>query len=211
MKKLAIVGCGKLANIVVDALLNNQLPEYTIIGVYSRTPDKMQKITNKLKHVDGKFNCAHCNTFNELLALNPDYIVEIASPEAMKKIALPALSKSISLVSLSIGALADTDFYNQVLVIAQNNNASVHLVSGAIGGFDILRTAALMDTCEASFQTEKGANSLIGTALYDETLQSNARQVFKGNAKQAIDILPTRVNVWDFTSKSVYTSDLSVN
>ncbi|EGJ99127.1 hypothetical protein HMPREF9455_00561, partial [Dysgonomonas gadei ATCC BAA-286] len=40
MKKLAIVGCGYLAEIVTDALINGLLPEYDLTGVYSRTASK---------------------------------------------------------------------------------------------------------------------------------------------------------------------------
>lgn len=195
MKTLAILGCGKLANIVVDACLNGLLPDYTIVGVYSRTPEKMQNITDKLDNAKRPFNCISCRTVDELLALKPDYIVETASPQAMKEIALPALSKGISIVTLSIGALADEAFYEKVESTAQNHNARVHLVPGAIGGFDVMRTSALMGECETEFRTEKGPNSLKGTAVYDDTLQDNARQVFKGNAKEAIDLFPTRVNV----------------
>ena len=32
MKKLVIVGCGKLGNIVVDALLKGLLSEYALVG-----------------------------------------------------------------------------------------------------------------------------------------------------------------------------------
>lgn len=194
MKTLAILGCGKLANIVVDACLNGLLPDYTIIGVYSRTPEKMQAITGKVNRTS-KFNCKTCETLDDLLALRPDYIVETASPEAMKKIALPALSKGISIVTLSIGALADKTFYTEVESTAQNHNSRVHLVPGAIGGFDVMRTSALMGRCETWFRTEKGPNSLKGTSVYDDSLQENICQVFKGNAKEAIDLFPTRVNV----------------
>lgn len=37
MKTIAIAGCGKLGNIVADAILNGILPEYELTGVYSRT------------------------------------------------------------------------------------------------------------------------------------------------------------------------------
>lgn len=195
MKTLAIVGCGKLANIVVDACLNNLLPSFNIIGVHSRTPEKMQQVANKIDQVKQESNLTLCNTLDELLALKPDYIVETASPAAMKEIALPALSRGISIVTLSIGALADKAFYEEVENTAQNNNARVHLVPGAIGGFDVMRTSALMGKCETSFRTKKGPNSLKGTPVYSDELQVNTQQVFKGNAKEAIELFPTRVNV----------------
>ena len=44
MKKLVIVGCGRLAGIVSDAVVNGLLPEYDLVGVYSRTAEKAERI-----------------------------------------------------------------------------------------------------------------------------------------------------------------------
>ena len=76
MKKIVIVGCGKLGNIVADAILNGLLPEYELVGVYSRTHDKAQALANKMEN-KGK-NCIVANTMDELLQLQPDYLVEAA-------------------------------------------------------------------------------------------------------------------------------------
>src|SRR5690606_18749184 len=86
-------------------------------------------------------------------------------------------------------------FYEEVKQTARRNNVRVHLVSGAIGGFDVLRTVSLMGKCEASITTEKGPDSLKGTAVYEEALQTKKQEVFAGNAKEAIALFPTKVNV----------------
>ncbi|MBU2887816.1 DUF108 domain-containing protein [Gilvimarinus agarilyticus] len=193
MKKLAIVGCGKLAHLVVEALLKGLLADYSLVGAQSRTADKTQRLCDKAR--EGGHECTPCSTMDELLALKPDYIVETASPEAMRALALPALRQGISLVTLSIGALADTDFYQQVERTARDNNARVHLASGAIGGFDVMRTASLMGQCKTSFRTEKSPRPLRRTAVYTDDLEHSTRQVFSGNAKEAIALFPTQVNV----------------
>lgn len=193
MKKLVIVGCGRLAGIVADAVVNGILPEYELIGVYSRTAAKAERISAKMKQ-HGK-TCVACETLEELLALKPDYLVESASPAAMKALALPTLKNGTSIVTLSIGALADAAFYKEVMEVAKANGTRVYLVSGATGGFDVLRTAALMGNASATFFNEKGPNALRGTAVYDEALQTEQRVVFSGNATEAISMFPTRVNV----------------
>src|SRR5690606_30696535 len=134
-------------------------------------------------------------SLEERLALKPDYIVETASPAAMKELVLPALQNGSSVVTLSIGAFSDEQFYEEVMQTARDNNTRVYLASGAIGGFDVLRTVSLMESCEASISTEKGANSLIGTSVYSDDLQTEQRIVFEGNAMEAIALFPTRVNV----------------
>jgi len=64
-----------------------------------------------------------------------------------------------------------------------------------LSGFDVLRTASLMGNCTASIDTQKGPDSLKGTAKYDEALQTETRRVFEGSAKEAIALFPTKVNV----------------
>ncbi len=193
MNKLVIVGCGRLAAIVVDAYVNGLLPEYELIGVYSRTVAKAEHLVEKMQQ-HGQ-TCVPSSSLEELLALKPDYLVETASPAALRELALPALKNGTSIVTLSIGALADAAFYQEVMVTARTNGTRVYLCSGATGGFDVLRTASLMGHASATFFNEKGPNALKGTAVYDETLQTEQRTVFSGNATQAIALFPTKVNV----------------
>jgi Predicted dinucleotide-utilizing enzyme len=193
MKKLVIVGCGRLGLIVAEAVVNGVLPDYDLVGVYSRSAEKMERFTSLMgKH--GRA-CVACHSIAELLALKPDYLVETASPAAMRELAVPALKHGTSIVTLSIGAFADEGFYREVIDTAKANGTRVHIASGATGGFDVLRTASLMGNASARFFNEKGPNGLRGTAVYDEALHTEQRVVFQGNAVEAIALFPTRVNV----------------
>ncbi len=193
MNRLVIVGCGRLADIVTEAVVRGILPDYVLVGVYSRTAAKAERIVNKL--AQHGLVCAACRSLEELLALKPDYLVEAASPAAMRELALPALKNGTTVVTLSIGALADAAFYEQVKETARANGTRVYPVSGATGGFDVLRTAALMGNATARFFNEKGPNALKGTPVYTEELQNERRVVFTGNATEAIGLFPTKVNV----------------
>ena len=179
MKKLVIVGCGRLGGIVAEAVIKGILPEYDLVGVYSRTVSKAESMAARMQE-QGK-PCLACTTIADLLALKPDYLVEAASPVAMRELAIPTLKNGTSIVTLSIGALADDDFYLEV--------------SGATGGFDVLRTASLMGNATAKFFNEKGPNALKGTPVYDESLQTEQRTVFSGSATEAIKLFPSKVNV----------------
>lgn len=194
-KKLAIVGCGKLSDIVVDALLEGLLEDYTLVGCYSRTFEKAENMAARVNGREATPHCTPCDSIAKLLALGPDYIVESASPAALRELALPALKNGSSILTLSIGALADGDFLEQVQETARENGSRVHLVSGAIGGFDVLGTAALMGGCEVSFDTEKGPRSLRDSPVYETALETQRKKVFQGNAKEAIALFPTKVNV----------------
>lgn len=120
-EKLVIVGCGRLAEIVANAVVKGLLPDYDLVGVYSRTASKAAHIVHKMQQ-HGK-PCIACATLEELLALKPDYLVESASPAAMRELALPALRNGTSVITLSIGALADEIFYRKV---AETAKAMVH-------------------------------------------------------------------------------------
>ena len=193
MKKLAIAGCGKLASIIVDALTNGMLPEYELVAVFSRTKEHAEALAEKY-NATGK-ECHTANSFDELLALKPNILVEAASPAAMRQWAIPALKNGTSVVTLSIGAFADDAFYNETMQTAKNCGTQVYIVSGATGGFDILQTVSLMGGATAEFFNEKGPDALRGTAVYDDSLQTEQRTVFSGTAKEAIEMFPTKVNV----------------
>ena len=131
--KFGIVGCGFLGNIVADAWKNGLLEDYELVGVTSRTPASSEKTASNV-------GCKACADVEELLALEPEYIVETASVEAVRAMAIPVLRRGVNLVIISIGAFADLDFYAQVQQAAREGGAKVHLASGAIGGFDVLQT-----------------------------------------------------------------------
>jgi Predicted dinucleotide-utilizing enzyme len=193
MKKLVIVGCGHLAMIVVNAVINGTLSDYELVGVYSRTITKAEYVVSIMKK-HGRI-CTVCSSLDELLALKPDYLVETASPAGMKEVALPTLKNGTSIVTLSIGALADTSFYQAVIKVAKENGTRVYIASGATGGFDVLRTTTLMGNASANFFNEKGQRALRRSSVYTPNLETEKRIVFSGTAREAIAVFPTGLNV----------------
>ena len=188
--KLGIVGCGFLGTIIVDAWRNGLLEEYEIVGCMSRSPESAESLANKAR-------CKACRTLDDLLALSPDYVLEAASPSTLQAITEKVLRSGANLVVLSIGAFANTEFHAQTERTARETGTRVHLASGAIGGFDVLRTATLMSAVQASITTEKGPASLQGTSVFKESLMtaSETTTVFSGSAEEAIALFPTKVNV----------------
>ncbi len=193
MKRLAIAGCGKLGRIVAEAVLKGLLPEYELVGVFSRSSEKAEAVARMMNEAEK--DCKVAETFEGLLEMKPDYMVEAASPAAMREWAVPALKNGTSVVTLSIGAFADDEFYEEVMRTARECGQHVYVVSGATGGFDVLQTATLMGGATAKFFNEKGPAGLRGTAVYDDALLKEQRTVFKGTAKEAIAQFPTKVNV----------------
>lgn len=198
--KFGIVGCGFLGNIVADAWKNGLLEDYELIGVTSRSRSSSEATAAKV-------GCKVCDSVDELLALEPEYIVETASVEAVRAMAVPVLRRGVNLVVISIGAFADLAFYEEVKQAAKEGGTKVHLASGAIGGFDILQTVTLMAEAQklsekAGIETHTGAKGFRNTPVWVDHLLTDTEKttVFTGNAKEAIATFPRRVNVAVATS-----------
>jgi aspartate dehydrogenase len=189
-KKLAIIGNGYLADIIVEAWEKGLLEEYEFTGILGRSQEKTEALAKRA-------GCRPCFSIEELLEEKPDYVAEAASVQAVKDHALKVLSAGASLIVLSIGAFADKEFYEKTAECARQHGSRVHIASGAVGGFDVLRTVSLMGEVQASIRTKKGPKSLMGTPLFKDSLMTDTEEscVFTGNAKEAIALLPTKVNV----------------
>ena len=188
--RLAILGNGFLAGIIVEALQKGMLPDYELVGILGRSEEKTRTLA-------AKAGCEACLSIEELLAQKPDIVAEAASVAAVKDYAEQILSAGSSLAVLSIGAFADQEFYERVAQTAKEQGTKVHIASGAIGGFDVLRTVSLMDEAKVTFETHKGPASLQNTPLFKDALMADTDEtkVFDGSATEAIALLPTKVNV----------------
>ncbi len=195
MYTLGIVGCGYLADIITDGLINGLLPDYKFVGAMSRTAAKADKIAAKINQANLGYKCESYTDIDQFLDTKPDFIIETASPSGFKEFAIKALNHGSSIVTLSIGAFADQEFYNAAAQAAKANDARIYIASGAVGGFDVLRTATLMGDAKVTFSTEKNPRPLRSTKLYTPDLETTKKQVFEGTPTEAIAILPTQVNV----------------
>ncbi|NMA82433.1 MAG: DUF108 domain-containing protein [Epulopiscium sp.] len=188
--KLALLGCGYLNEIVANALKDNYLPEYELVGVMGRNEERTQAFA-------ARHNCKACTDMEDLLALKPDIIAEAASPQAVRDYTETILEGGANVVVLSIGAFADASLYKRVKNTAAKNNRKVYIASGAVGGFDVLRTAALMSPITATMTSKKSLGSLFYSPFNRDGLMgiTEPRRVFSGTTKEAIEMLPFHYNV----------------
>ena len=188
MIKIGLFGCGKLNKIVAQCYLNGHLEGYEIVGCYSKTKESREELASYL-------GIKPCDTYEEMLDRGVEIVCEATNPQATKDILMPTLSKGIDVVLLSIGALADETFLEEVKACALKNNAKVHLASGAIAGFQVLRTAHLMGLTKAGLTNTKGPRGLCRSILYKPEMETKEVVAFEGTAFEAIQKLPTGINV----------------
>ncbi len=193
MKKLALIGCGKLSDVIAAAIEKNLLPGYEMAAAMSHKKEDAERFVSR---TGGK----SASTIEELLETKPDYVMEIASVESVKTYALPVLEAGISLIPLSIGAFADREFYERVQNAARAGGAKLYIPHGAVGGFDVLSTVGLMAEAEgkelkAGISTRKGPKSLENSPVYRPEMETQEMTAFEGTCEEAIALLPTKVNV----------------
>jgi len=189
-KTFGIFGTGYLGSVIAEAWEKGFLEDWTLVGVYGRNEEKTAALA-------AKHSVKACASIEELIALRPDYIAEAASVQGVKDNAEKILSASIGMVLLSIGSLADVPFKERVCKLAKERGVKIHLASGAVGGFDVLRTIALMGADNFSFHSQKSAKALLNTPIANDHMLTDTERkpAFDGTASEAIELLPTKVNV----------------
>ena len=193
MKTFAIAGCGHLGKIIKTAYIKGLLKDYRMTAAFSRRKEDAEELVKGTE-------AAALSSMDEVIASRPDYIIETASIALLKDFAVKALEERISIIPLSIGAFADSTFKEKALETAEKTGARIYIPSGAVGGFDALKTISLIAEVngwdiQAGIHTHKGPDSLKNTPLYSEELQNEEKCVFSGSTKEAIALLPTKVNV----------------
>lgn len=188
MIRLGLYGCGHLNKIVVDCYKKGLLEGYEIVGCYSRTALSRYEMANSL-------GIKPCDSYDELLDRNIDYIVEATNPQATKDILEKTINKHVNVILLSIGALADEGYYDKIKNLCVKNNTKIHLASGAISGFEVLRTARIMGLTKAGLTNTKGPRALSRSILYKPEMNDQEVVAFSGSAYEAIQNLPTGINV----------------
>lgn len=188
--KIALIGSGSLASIIGKVVSENLSKNYEILGVLSGKIENAKKLAEAI-------SCRAYDSVDELIADKPDYLVEAATLEVLKEVGVKVLSNGINLIPLSVGALADKEFYKKVKGTALDNNCRVHIPPGAVGGFDVLRASMWMEEVEVSITTEKSPRSLNGAPFLKNRQLSEEKEeeIFNGSALEAIAHFPKNVNV----------------
>lgn len=189
-KRVAIIGYGALGKILSEVIQTKLSDCYILTGIWSRSIHKNRKELNDA-------GITAYSSLQELLGGPADYVVEIAGIEAAKTYGEQILQAKKHLIITSVGALADESFSESLREKAVLKGKKVYVTSGAVGGFDVFQTIALMGNAEGKIETWKAPASLAGApGLHGNTLSTEEEQVvFAGTAREAIAGFPKNVNV----------------
>lgn len=191
---IALIGYGALAKTFLNLFETHLKDFYNLKGIYVNKDNRREEIK--------KDGFKTYGNFSELLEDELDYVVEFASAEAVKEYGYEILQSGISLIIISVGALSDDKFFENLKMSAENNKSEIYIASGAIGGFDLMRTFSLDSNMTSVIRTIKSPESLVGAPYLEGKVLSleKAETIFEGNAKDAIKGFPKNVNVAVATS-----------
>lgn len=177
--KVGIIGCGAIANIITTSIV----PEDNGIDIAYFFDKDIERAENLASLAGG----VAALDFDEMVD-NVDLVLECASPDSVKLFAPKVLKKGRDMIVMSIGAFMDPEFYQKVERIAKENNAKIHLPSGAIVGLDGIKSVAKFGLKEVSLVTRKSPKSLGKDIDTEEVL-------FEGKASEAVKEFPLNINV----------------
>lgn len=185
-KNVAVIGYGALGRILVKGILETLSDCCTLTGVLDKYLD----------YGEEPFKKAY-GSIEELLAEHPDYVVEIASQEAVRDYGSKILRSGSNLIITSVGSLADDQLYHELYETAAQSGTLVHVTSGAVGGFDVMQTIRAMGGARGVIRNQKAPASLNGAPYLNGRLLSETEEelVFQGTAREAIKGFPKNVNV----------------
>jgi aspartate dehydrogenase len=199
MKRLGIIGCGGIADIVLTTLakeLPSPLEQVSLLvpsQFASQAHALLDRVGGTLAHERG----VHAD-IADLLAGSPDVVAECASHAAVRDYGPAILRCGCDFVVISTGALSDEGLRGRLAEAAKIGGARLVLPSGAIGGIDALAAARLSGLESVVYTGRKPPNAWKGTPaemlLKLDTLTEPA-VFFQGSARKAASDYPFNANV----------------
>lgn len=192
--KLALLGGGTIARLVLSHLRSGSLPGVEVIAICGRSPTSPAAAFAK--------ECAipYVLGTEALVRTAPEVVLEAASHEAVREHLVSLLEAGMSVIVLSAGALADDKLRADAARAAAKSGATLYVPSGGIGGLDALKTACIAGVDEVTIQIAKPPAAWKGIPFVDALgvdlgSLSTAVTLFEGPAREGVPHFPQNVNI----------------
>ena len=189
MQSIAIIGCGAIGEAVANFLKDNDAVR---IGAAIIEPGFEAPARNIF---GDDIEIAH-SIDDVTIAL--DLAADCAGHPGLRAHGVGILERGIDLVSVSSGALADADLYNDLAAAAREGGAQLRVVSGAIGALDALAASAIGKLESVTYRGRKPPQGWRGSAAeskLDLDTLTEATVHFRGTARNAALEYPKNANV----------------
>jgi aspartate dehydrogenase len=181
MISVAVIGAGTIGSVVAGSLAAAEVPGARLAGIITRNGSSLLP----------RISLAQA-------AEETDLVVEAAGQQALADLAPAIMASRASLLVTSVGALRD-DATFQLLSAAPPGR--VHLTTGAVGGLDMLRSAArLAPLASVRITTTKKPVALVQPWMADAERSAllaadGPVEVKRGSAKEIAGLFPASTNV----------------
>ena len=176
MMRIGLLGCGNIGRIIAK-----HGGSFEISAVYDL-------VFERAKEIAGISGAHAFEDFESFISADVDIVVEAASVSAVKIYAGQVLSHHKDLVIMSVGALSDAVFRDEIRKTAFRCGQKIHIPSGAIFGLDNLKIGRISEINRLLLRTTKSPASLGIPA-------DTRRLIFSGKANECIKAFPKNVNV----------------
>jgi predicted dinucleotide-utilizing enzyme len=143
MLRIGLLGCGNIGHIIAQ-----HKGSFAITAVYDKAFERAKEIATIS-------NAEAYEDFEEFASAEIDIVVEAASMGAVKRFAGGILSRKKDLVIMSVGALVDPEFREEILMAAVKSARKIYLPSGAIFGLDNLKIGRISPIDKLLLRTTK--------------------------------------------------------
>lgn len=190
--KVALIGCGFIGQTIAGAIKEGAV-DASLVSVFDRNRENIENIKTICEDVK------IADSLKDILESDAELVIEAASISALKEYAADILKSKKNLMAMSVGAFADKEFLENVEKTAKENGVKVYLPSGAVGGLDALKSAAMAELSDAFIVTTKPPKSLRGNQyLIDKGIDvdriTEKQILYEGSAADAIEKFPFNVN-----------------
>lgn len=183
--RIGLIGCGNIGTFLLQTINREQvLPGAKIVSVFSRR----QQVAAQAAQT---YQTTAYNHIDDLIQSDVDLVIEAATIAAAEQYIIPILQSGTNVILSSIGLLANERKLEKIRTICNEQDTTVYIPSGAIGGLDLIQSAKVANGLEAvSITTRKPPSALSKAQTLTEEVV-----IFKGSAQEAIKKFPRNINV----------------
>jgi aspartate dehydrogenase len=187
---LGIIGLGSMGSFVARAILAGKVPGVNLMAVAEIRPlpdDLARELKARAVSV--------VDSFEALLNFPIRLALECANQKVVRECASFFIERGIDLLIMSVGALTQGDFFEDLAKGAEEKGVRIYLPSGAVGAIDALQAAKIQGLDEVTLTTRKPPRSLGKIEGADLEKLKEPLVIFEGPAKEAVVKFPQNVNV----------------
>lgn len=185
--QILMVGYGAMAKAVMQALPKEIAIRWLVVregkvqAVQHEVGSRIQ-VVSKIDDIQGM----------------PDAVIEVAGQSALQMHLPKAIAFGVPIGIISVGAFADDQWHQSIVVSARKYGSRLHVLSGAIAGVDALSAAKHAGLDEVIYQGRKPPAGWQGSHaehLVNLSELTEAVTFYRGTAREAAQLFPANTNV----------------